>query len=180
MCRPMCGGALLLTKLVMKRMLSKPSDTEFLVFSGSAIHGWGAFARVDIPKGTRVIEYVGEVIDKAESLRRCELDNHFIFTLDDERDIDGSVDWNPARLINHSCEPNCEADLSGGHVYIVALRTIERGEEVTFNYGYDLADYRDYPCRCGAPGCIGYIVAEEFFEHVRRARTRAVAASNGE
>ena len=50
----------------------------------------------------------------------------------------------------------------------MALRTIRPGEEITFNYGYDLADYRDHPCRCGSPNCVGYIVAEEFKETVRR------------
>ena len=74
--------------------------------------------------------------------------------------------WNPARLLNHSCAPNCEAELQDEHIWIVATRDIPAGEEVTFNYGYDLVDYRDYPCQCGAPGCVGYMVAEEFFEHV--------------
>jgi SET domain-containing protein len=50
----------------------------------------------------------------------------------------------------------------------MANREIEPGEEITFNYGFDLADYREYPCRCGAVGCVGYIVAEDFFEHVRK------------
>lgn len=141
--------------------------TEWLVFRSSAIHGTGAFARTTIPAGTRVIEYVGEIISKAESLKRCEEDNQYIFTLDDERDLDGNVPWNPARFINHSCEPNCEAELADGRIFIIARRDISPGEEATFNYGYDLEDYKKYPCKCGAPRCVGYIVAEEFFDHVR-------------
>ncbi len=118
--------------------------------------------------GACVLEYVGEIINKAESLRRCEANNEYIFSLDDECDVDGNVPWNPARLINHSCAPNCEAVLGEGRIWIVATRDIAAGEELTFNYGFDLEDYRNYPCACGAPNCVGYIVAEEFFEHVRK------------
>jgi SET domain-containing protein len=142
------------------------SETDLLEFRSSPIHGLGGFARKVIGKGTRLIEYVGERISKSESLRRCEGNNEFIFSLNDEQDLDGSVAWNPARLLNHSCAPNCEAELQDDHIWIVAMRDIPAGEEVNFNYGYDLVDYRDHPCRCGAPNCVGYMVAEEFFEHV--------------
>jgi SET domain-containing protein len=54
-----------------------------------------------------------------------------------------------------------------GRIWLVANRSIGAGEEVTFNYGFDLADYRDYPCACGATNCVGFIVAAEFFDHVR-------------
>jgi SET domain-containing protein len=145
-------------------------QTEWLEFRSSAIHGRGGFAAREIKRGTRVIEYVGEIIDKGESLKRCEANNEFIFTLDEGSDVDGSVAWNPARFVNHSCEPNCEAEVEDGHIWIVALRDIAAGEEVTFNYGFDLEDYRDYPCRCGARECVGYMIAEEFFEHVRQQR----------
>jgi len=148
------------------------AETELLVFKSSPIHGMGGFARVEIACGVRVIEYVGEKITKLESLARCERNNEYIFALDDEYDLDGDVSWNPARFLNHSCEPNCEARLERGCIWVVAIREIRAGEELTFNYGYDLADYAEHPCGCGAPGCVGYIVAEEFFEHVRRQKRR--------
>jgi uncharacterized protein len=144
------------------------AETELVRFKTSPIHGTGGFARRDIPSGTSVIEYVGEKISKAESLLRCEANNEYIFALDDEHDLDGRVNWNPARFINHSCAPNGDAELDLGRIWIVARRDIAAGEEITFNYGYDLEDYREYPCRCGAAGCVGYIVAEEFIEQVRR------------
>src|SRR5690606_11462248 len=112
--------------------------TEWVEVRRSKIHGWGGLARRFIPAVRVVIEYVGEKISKAESLRRCEQNNHFIFALDDEWDLDGSVDWNPARWLNHSCEPNCEAQDDDGRIWIVALRDIQPGEELTFNYNYDL------------------------------------------
>jgi len=136
------------------------------MFRASPIHGLGGFAKTAIGKGTRVVEYVGERISKSESLRKCEGNNEFIFSLNDEQDLDGDVAWNPARLLNHSCAPNCEAELQEDRIWIVATRDIQAGEEITFNYGYDLVDYREYPCRCGSPDCVGYIVAEEYFEHV--------------
>ena len=133
----------------------------------STIDGRGLFASQAIAAGTRISQYIGERIDKAESARRCEAGNHFIFTLDDDWDIDGSVPENLARFANHSCSPNSESIVEGTGVWIVALRDINAGEEITYNYGYDLGEYRDYPCRCASPDCIGYIVAQEFFDHVR-------------
>ncbi len=141
-----------------------------LVLRKSPIHGLGGFAVTAIRRGTRIIEYLGERIPKSESRRRCEKNNEFIFAVDQEYDLDGNVEWNPARFLNHSCSPNCEAECEDGRIWIIATRNIAAGEEITFNYGYDLEDYREYPCRCGSAECVGYIVAEEFFEHVRAGR----------
>lgn len=146
-----------------------PSDQ--LTFRQSHIHGSGGFAAAHIPAGARLIEYLGERISKTEADRRCEEGNPFVFHLNDETDLDGNVEWNPARLLNHSCVPNCEADCDGNSIWIVAMRDLVAGEELTFNYGYGLADYRDSPCLCGAPACVGYIVAEEYFEQVRQENT---------
>ncbi len=143
------------------------TETEFVVIKTSDIHGTGGFARKDIPADTKVIEYVGEKIDKAESLRRCEADNEYIFDLNDTQDLDGNVPWNPARFINHSCAPNCWAEVDETVVWIIALRDIKAGEELSFNYGYDMEDYKDHICRCGANTCTGFIIAEEYFETVR-------------
>lgn len=134
----------------------------------SGIEGSGAFATRPLGHEETVAEYVGERLPKAESSRRQQAGNPFIFTVDEEIDIDGDVPWNPARFINHSCMPNCEAVLDEGRIWIVTCREIAAGEELTFNYGYDLSEYHDYPCRCGSPECVGYIVAAEFFPEVRR------------
>jgi hypothetical protein len=152
---------------------------DLIVIRPSPIAGLGAFAARPIPAGARVLEYLGERISKAESLRRCAADNTFIFALDDESDLDGNVPWNPARFLNHSCAPNCEAVEQEGHIWIIALQFIRVGEELTFNYGYDLESYHEHPCRCGAPECVGYIVAEEFFPSVRRQNQVRRAATAG-
>ena len=142
-----------------------PADQ--IEFRASGIHGTGVFARERISAGITLIEYLGERISKAESLLRCEENNPYIFSIDDRHDLDGNFEWNPARLINHSCSPNCTAELDGGRIWIRTLRIIEAGDEISFNYGYDFSDYREHPCRCGATSCVGYMVAEEFFPQLR-------------
>jgi len=156
-------------------MLETATQTELFEVKPSRIHGTGVFARVDIAAETRVLEYVGERLSKEESLRRREANNFFVFTVTDEFDIDGAVEWNPARFINHSCAPNCEAREDDERIWIIASRKLDAGEELTFNYGYDLQDYEEHPCRCGAPECIGFMVAEEHFEDVRRKEARRKA-----
>jgi SET domain-containing protein len=134
----------------------------------SRIHGRGVFARRDIPAGTRLIEYVGLPISKKKSAELCLKQNRYLFTVNGALDLDGKISWNPARLMNHSCEPNCEANLDEhDRVWIFSIRHIAREEEVTFNYGYGLENFMNYPCRCGAPSCVGYMVSEEFLPIVR-------------
>jgi len=134
----------------------------------SPVHGRGLYARRLIPAGTRVIEYVGERITKAEALRRedrrlarlaagkegCV----YIFELNKRHDIDGNVPYNEARLINHSCGPNCEPRNLRGRIWIMALRDIAPDEELNYDYGFEYSEWRDHPCRCGAPKCVGFIV----------------------
>ena len=144
-----------------------------IIIKPSPIHGAGGFARENILRSTRVIEYIGAKIDKRESLRQCEQNNEFIFCLDPQWDLDGNIPTNPARFLNHSCAPNCEAILDAGRIWIVASRDIAVGEEITFNYGFDLEDYKDHPCRCGTSACAGDIVAEEYFDFIRRQQNLA-------
>lgn len=144
------------------------SDPPSIFTAASLIQGTGGFAMRAFAAGERIIEYVGERISKEESARRCEAENWCIFALDEEWDLDGAVDWNPARYINHSCEPNCDAECDEGRIWIIARRDIARGEELSFNYGYDLVDFRDHPCRCGSAECLGFIVAEEFHDEFRQ------------
>lgn len=134
----------------------------------SQIHGRGVLAAQPIPAGTRIVEYTGERITKAEALRREQArlararrggdGSVYIFTLNRRYDLDGRSRGNPARLINHSCAPNCDAQSLRGHIWIVARRDIAAGEELTFDYGFPLSEWRLHPCRCGAPRCPGYIV----------------------
>jgi uncharacterized protein len=156
------------------RTRTETIETEWILFKPSPIDRMGGFARKAVPAGTRLIEYVGERITKEISARLCEANNEYIFTIDDEFDLDGSVSWNLARFLNHSCEPNCEAVWDEDRIWIEAIRDIGEGEEITFNYGYDLEDYKEHPCACGSPRCVGYIVAEEFFPFLQSVRESAI------
>ena len=135
----------------------------------SAIQGLGAFALRRIRKGTRLIEYTGEHITPEEADRRYDDDamdrpHTFLFTLSKRTIVDAAVDGNEARYINHSCAPNCEAVIEAGRVYIEALRTIQPGEELTYDYQLERpGPYRPewrqrYACRCGAPNCRGTLL----------------------
>src|SRR5882762_1170486 len=76
----------------------------------SPIHGYGLFADRDICQGERIVGYIGQKISKAESIRRCAGGNEFIFYLDEQFDLDGNVESNAARFVNHSFSPNCEVE----------------------------------------------------------------------
>jgi uncharacterized protein len=138
----------------------------------SRIQGKGAFASRRIKKGERIIEYLGECIDEAESDIRYpddEMGRHhtFLFSIGDgSRVLDaGPLEW-PAKYINHSCDPNCEAiEEEDGRVFISALHAIESGTELSYDYAYERtpehteADEKLYVCRCGSPKCRGTIMA---------------------
>ena len=144
-----------------------------LVARRSPIHGRGVFALRPLRAGERVIEYRGARIPRAEALVRETPGHTFLFTVNAHWAIDGGRDGNSARWINHACTPNCEAvvhvDLDGDErrdrVFIETLRAVRAGEELTFDYAIELpvphtrAREREWPCRCGGPGCRGTLLA---------------------
>ncbi len=166
-----------------------PSD-RWWTRGKSRIHRHGLFAARDIPRGTRVIEYKGQKLTKAEGWRRADAwlakseysgkGEVFVFELNARWDIDGNVPWNVAKHINHSCAPNCEARILRGHIWIVAIRRIPAGTELTYDYGYDLDCCTDHPCKCGSENCVGYIVGSEYRARLRRQlqRERRSAAAS--
>ena len=144
-------------------------QSRYCEVRGSVIHGRGVYATMPIAKDTKIIEYVGELIDKDTSEKRGVSQQEkslktggaavYIFTLSRKYDIDGDVPWNTARLINHSCAPNCEAWMQGRKIFIHALTDVNEGDELTFDYGFDVDCYEDHPCLCGKQECVGYIVS---------------------
>ena len=159
------------------------STSRKTVVHESTVHGRGVFAAQNIRKGTKVLEYKGEIIDWKEAQRRHPHDpsqpNHtFYFHLDDSTVIDGGVNGNRARWINHSCEPNCEAEQKKQRVFIMALRDIAAGEELTYDYGlmldepYTAALKKEFACHCGAPDCRLTMLAPKP-ERPRKAKSKA-------
>jgi hypothetical protein len=96
----------------------------------------------------------------------------YICYFNDRYDIDGETLKNKARYINHSCDPNCELQRTSRAIWVVALRDIREGEELThrYNYEYDPEGYRDFPCFCGANNCVGYIVDQQYWELITQQR----------
>lgn len=145
-------------------------DTRRIQVRKSGVHGKGVFALQPIARGDRIIEYKGEVIGWPEALRRHPHDptdpNHtFYFHIDDEHVIDAKYGGNMARWINHACEPNCQADETDGRVFIRALRDLQPGDELFYDYGLVLDERqtaklkKQYACRCGSPACRGTMLA---------------------
>lgn len=132
----------------------------------STIHGRGLFARVDIPEGTLVAQYDGPRLSYKDGKKLAEEGNVFMFQANRREFIDGSVAWNLARHSNHSCEPNAQSIGVNGEIWLRARRGIAKGEEVTYDYGYS---FRDDPstCACGAPNCLGRIVASKDRDKIR-------------
>jgi len=134
----------------------------------SRIAGQGLFTLQNIHKDIRVMQYVGERINKAQSAKRLAQGNAYIFTFSDQYDIDGKVLGNAARYINHSCDPNCAVDITRRSIWIVAIRDILSGEELTYNYGYGIERYGEFPCTCKATNCMRYILAEEHWGLIKK------------
>lgn len=109
--------------------------------------GLGLFARVPIEAGDFVIEYTGTRIPTSVA---DEMTTRYLFEINEEWTLDGSGRDNVARYINHSCEPNCESSLENERINIYALRDIDAGEELTFDYGDEYFDtfIRPEGCRC--------------------------------
>ena len=146
-----------------------PCDNEWFELRGSLIQGLGALAKKDIPKGTRLVAYIGEKISYAESDKRYpdtrdERHHTFLFTLNSKWIIDAAFGGNESRFINHSCDPNCDAYIERGHIWIESIKRIPAGTELAYDYQYEYLDeyteedLKFYACRCGSPKCRGTIV----------------------
>ena len=125
----------------------------------------GLYANCNIKKGTKVIEYKGKVITRREAEINPKYDTGkdiYLFNLNKSYDLDGDFKFNTARLINHSCDPNCEVTGTGLKVWVNAIKDIKKGEEYSYDYGFSFdEDYKNYPCKCGTKNCCGYIIREE-------------------
>jgi len=146
----------------------------------SHVHGRGLFAVQNIKKGSKVIEYIGDKVTKKEGDKRADKQikqykknqNNgmvYIFELNKLYDIDGSVAYNHAKLINHSCNPNCEVEIINNEIWISAIKNIKKYTELSYNYGYSYdTDYVDHICKCGSSKCVGYILDEDHWPKLKK------------
>ena len=130
----------------------------------SKIDHRGLFASKDIKKGTKIIYYIGKIITKKQTENNPKFDNDkaiYLFNLNKKYDLDGNFKFNTARLINHSCDPNCEVFGTGLKIWVYAMKNIKKGEELSYDYGFSFdEDYINYPCKCKSKECVGYIIRE--------------------
>lgn len=142
----------------------------------SKVHGSGVFASRKIQANTKIIQYVGEKILKSEGNKRSgerineylhseDYGSVYIFELNSKYDIDGTPNYNKAKYINHSCNPNCEVEINKGEIWIKSIKSIKKGEELCYDYGFefDKDDYMDHVCKCNSKNCVGYIISQDDF-----------------
>jgi uncharacterized protein len=168
----------------MKKSGRRPTTPLFEV-RHSRVHGHGVFALRRIRKGTNIIEYVGERVSHELADARYEdkdpLDGHtFLFTVDEKIVIDAGINGNEARFVNHGCDPNCQTVQIGKRIFIEAIRTIQPGEELAYDYRIQRDDGDPanidvvFRCLCGAKNCRGSMLeARPKKRAVRDAKKRA-------
>tara|TARA_Y100000817_G_C16488198_1_gene381213 strand:- start:22 stop:483 length:462 start_codon:yes stop_codon:yes gene_type:complete len=143
----------------------------------SKIDHRGLFASKDIKKGTRIIYYIGKIITKKETENNPKFDNDkaiYLFNLNSRYDLDGDFTYNTARLINHSCNPNCEVEGKGLKLWISSIKDIKKNEELTYDYGFGFDEnYKDFPCKCGSRNCCGYIVREGSRWRIKKKKSKS-------
>jgi SET domain-containing protein len=141
-----------------------PINPMHLLIKQSGIHGFGCYTTVPIPEGTHIVEYTGRRLSKeqADDLY-CDRPDTYLFCIGEgDFVIDGD---SVAAFINHCCDANCETDEFDEHIWIIALRDIAAGEELTYDYNlYDGDDDDEAVCHCGAKNCRGSMYGDEEIE----------------
>ena len=144
----------------------------------SNIHRHGLSAAKNIKKGQKIIQYKGKKVSLYKVETDPKYDNEkeiYLFNLNKKYDLDGDFKFNTARLINHSCNPNCEVLDNNRQLWIFAMRDIRKDEELTYDYGFGFdKDYKQYVCKCRSKNCVGYIVREGSRWRIKKAKSASV------
>uniref|UniRef100_A0A2S2NNW2 [histone H3]-lysine(36) N-trimethyltransferase n=1 Tax=Schizaphis graminum TaxID=13262 RepID=A0A2S2NNW2_SCHGA len=160
-----CGKACVLKSLCTNKQFQNKQFKRTKIVK-TADKGYGVFALEDIPSGTFVDEYMGEVIDQNEMIKRMKLKvymfNNYMVQLKHDEIIDATRKGNITRFINHSCEPNCVAEkwnvLGESRMGFFSKQFIRKGEEITFDYSFEIfGDAAQQKCYCGTSKCRGFI-----------------------
>ena len=155
-----------------------------LIIRSSSLHGAGVYTLAPIAAGSKVLEYTGPRLSTKETDGMyADSEVTYLFGMDDGKTvIDG---FGMAAFVNHSCQPNCETDEIKKRIWIIALRDIGPGEELTYDYNiYDAEPGEDSPCHCGTSACRKTMFSEdEIARHKRilsRRKNRRRAISQGQ
>jgi uncharacterized protein len=141
-------------------ILTEWKSSRRLCVRRSPLHGLGCFATVRLLKGSRIAEYTGERITRKEAMRRMRRANgKRISELDADCYIDGNVNGNQTKYINHCCDPNSDVFVMDGALIIFALREIAPGEEITVDY-LNSFDHDQSVCQCRTPSCRQWIIQQ--------------------
>ncbi len=147
-----------------------------LIIRSSAIHAAGCYTTSRIRKGTQIVEYTGPRISKEEADEKyADSPTTYLFGVGDGSTvIDGH---GTAMFINHSCNPNCETEEINGQVWIMAIRDVAPGEELTYDYYLYDGDEDEAACNCGAPNCRRSMYSPEEIRRRARAARKATRAT---
>jgi hypothetical protein len=156
-----------------------PSNKPYRV--GRSRTGLGLFATKPIKKGTKIIRYFGPLLDSKKK-KDDAIENKYLFELNDRWTIDGSVRKNVARYINHACRPNAESDVKPRKrkVIIRAIKNIEPGDEINYDYGTDYFKAYLKPIGCKCDSCEKKRKKKRAEAREERARLKAKEASKAE
>lgn len=148
---------------------------------GRSKTGLGLFATREIKKGTRIVEYLGRMLD-SKIPAHDEIENKYLFEINGRWTIDGSRRSNLARYANHSCRPNSESDVHPRkrQVFIQAIKTIQPGEEINYDYGSDYWKSYIKPIGCKCVKCEAKREAERVEARAQKKKAKARAAKRAE
>ena len=156
-------------------ILPPVTDRGFTTVKASSIHGKGVFAVKLIPKGIRLYAYEGLRVKRSqlpENYVKGLTSMVYVMNLDDELVIDGELEGNDSRYINHSCSPNCEVYFLNNTPFIYSTREIKEGEELSYDYRLGMLGEEEltleqkkawFPCHCGSSDCRGTIMGDKKF-----------------
>ena len=142
----------------------------------SRVHGRGVYATKPIPKGARIIEYTGQRVPWEDAPDDENNPHTFLFGLESGEVINPEIGGNEARWINHCCDPNCEAIEEDDGIFIYAMRDIEAGQELFYDYAMEIDEpiteesKKKFVCQCGSSNCRGTMLELKSKKNARTGR----------